>query len=81
MIPRPLLATLVFALPILTLTFGVVMGASSLSGGLGDAAGARGLFWVAIAALVLLVIDSVALLVVLGLRALNERRDDHRGDV
>jgi hypothetical protein len=74
MIPRSLLAILVFALPILVVTFGVVLGASALADGLGDAAGSRGLFWVAMATLVLIVIDALLMLVVLGLRALDERR-------
>jgi hypothetical protein len=76
MIPRSFLVTLVFALPILVVTFGVVLGASALASGLGDAAGSRGLFWVAMVALVLLVIDAVLMLLVLGLRALDERRDN-----
>ena len=74
MIPRSLLAILVFALPILVVTFGVVLGASALADGLGDVAGSRGLFWVAMATLVLIVIDALLMLVVLGLRALDERR-------
>ena len=76
MIPRWFLVTLVFALPILVVTFGVVLGASALAGGLGDAAGSRGLFWVAMAALVLLVVNTLLMLIVLGLRALDERHDN-----
>jgi hypothetical protein len=72
MIPRSLIVTTVFGLPILALTFGVVLGASALAGELGDVAFARGLFLAAIGALVLLVIDVLALLVILGLRALEE---------
>jgi hypothetical protein len=75
MIPRAFLATFVFALPILIVTFGVVLAASALANALGDAAGARGLFWVAMGALMLLVVDALLLLVVLGIRALEERRD------
>ena len=78
MIPRWFLATLVFALPILVVTFGVVLGSSALASGLGDTAGSHGLFWVAMVALVLLVIDVVLMLMVLGLRALDERRDDNQ---
>ena len=52
MIPRWFLTTLVFALPILAVTFGVVLGASALTSTLGDAAGAYGLFWCAMAALI-----------------------------
>lgn len=75
MIPRWLLTTLVFALPILVVAFGVVLGASSLAAGLGDASGARGLFWFAMAALILLVIDALLLITLLGIRALEERTD------
>jgi hypothetical protein len=78
MIPRWFLYTLVFALPILVVTFGVVLGASALAQGLGDVAGSRGLFWVAMAALVLLVIDAVLLLAALGLRALEAPHDEER---
>jgi hypothetical protein len=76
MIPRWLLTTLVFSLPILAIAFGVVLGASLLTRALGDSAGSYGLFWIAMAALILLVIDGLLLLVVLGLRALDEHRDD-----
>jgi hypothetical protein len=76
MISRRFLTTLVFALPILALTFGVVLGASSLTKGLGDTAGSYGLLWCAVATLILLVIDALALLIILGLRALDQSRDD-----
>ena len=75
MIPRWFLAGLVLALPVLIVTFAVVMGASALAGGLGDAAGSRGLFWFAIAALILLIINILLLLAVLGIRAVNESRE------
>lgn len=76
MIPRWLLTALVFALPILALTFGVVLGASALAGSLGDSAGAYGLFWFAMVALIFLVIDALLLLALLGIRAIDDRRDD-----
>ena len=76
MIPRWFLTTLVFTLPILAVTFGVVLGASALTSALGDAAGAYGLFWCAMAALIGLVIDGLLLLVTLGIRAVDERRDE-----
>ena len=76
MISRRFLTTLVFALPILALTFGVVLGPSSLTKALGDAAGSYGLLWCAVAALILLIIDALALLIVLGLRALDQTHDD-----
>jgi hypothetical protein len=76
MIPRPLLTTLVFALPVLAITIGAVLGGAELARSLGDSAGAHGLVWVAIAALLLLVIDAVLLLTLLGLRALNDGEED-----
>jgi hypothetical protein len=79
MIPRWLLTTLVLALPVLVVMFGVVLGASSLAAALGDAAGARFLSWWAITALVLLVIDSVLLLAVLGIHALDRLPHDRGG--
>ena len=78
MISRRLLSTLVFALPILVVAFAVILGAAHLAQGLGDAAGARGLFWTAMGALIALVIDVVLLVGVLGLLALDEPLDEPR---
>jgi len=75
MIPRGFLITLVFALPILVVALAVILGASALAAALGDAAGSRGLLWAAVVSTMLLVMDILLLLVVLGLRALEERRD------
>jgi hypothetical protein len=77
MIPRPLLTILVLAIPVLGLTFGAGLGGSALAGALGDAAGAYGLFWLGMIALLILVIDAILLLVILGLRALDERDGDN----
>jgi len=74
-IPRRLLAVLVLALPVLVVTFAVLAGASMLASGLGDAAGAAALNWVAFGALIVLVIDALLLLAVLGIRAVQE--DEH----
>jgi len=79
MIPRRLLTTLVFALPVLVVGIAVVLVAAALAEKLGDAAGALGLFWTAMAALIALVIDALLLLGILGLRALEESRDENRG--
>jgi len=76
-IPRRLLAALVLALPVLVVTFAVLAGASLLAGGLGDDPGAAALKWVAIGALIVLVIDALLLLAVLGIRA---AQDDERSD-
>jgi hypothetical protein len=75
MIPRPFLITLVFALPILVVALAVILGSAALASALGDAAGSRGLLWVAAVASMILVMDSLMLLVVLGLRALEELRN------
>jgi uncharacterized membrane protein len=80
MIYRPLLTALVLVLPILVLTFAVLLGASSLTGAMGDAAGSYGLFWCAMAALVLLTIDALLLLMVLGIRAIDQREELNRQD-
>jgi hypothetical protein len=79
MIPRPLLTTLVIALPILVMAVAVILAAAKLAEGMGDAAGARGLFWTAMAALILLAMDALLLLGILGLRAL-ENQTDERGE-
>ena len=76
MIPRPLLVVLVFALPILCVTFAVVLGAGALAQGMGDAVGGRVLFWVAMGALMLLVIDALLLLGVLGIKAIGAEASD-----
>ena len=80
MVPRCFLLGLVFALPILVVTFGVVLGASALAQAVGDAAGSRGLFWVAMAALIALVIDALLLLGALGVRALGDRAPGEQAD-
>jgi len=67
---------LVFALPILAMSFGVLLGASGLMESLGDASGAYAMRWVAIADLLLLVIDALCLLTALGLSALVDRERD-----
>lgn len=70
MIPRRLLSTLVFTLPISAVVFGVVAGAALLADGLGDA-GARAVFrGIAALALIILTTDLVLLTTVLGLELL-----------
>jgi uncharacterized membrane protein YqhA len=73
-IPRPVLTVLVFALPLLIVTFAVVLGVSSLTEAMQDEAGARTLRWISVGVLVLAVIDMLLLLCALGLYAL------HHGD-
>jgi hypothetical protein len=73
MLPRWYLTTLVFALPILAISFGAFLGTAELMAALGDAYGARAMRYVAIFAVLLLLIDALCLLVVLGLKALADR--------
>ena len=79
MIPRHLLATLVFGLPILVVSLAVIACGALLAERLGDTAGARGLLWIAIGALLALVIDVVLLVGVLGLMALDRHQNDDEG--
>ncbi len=77
-IPRPLLVTLVFALPLLVVAFAVVMGGYALAQATGDAGGAGVLWWVAMGCLLLTCVDLILLIGVLGARSLgspDERRD------
>ncbi len=75
MLPRWCLTTLTFALPLLAISFGVLLGAAELMGALGDANGAYAVRCVAIADLLLLVIDAICLLTMLGLSALADQSD------
>jgi hypothetical protein len=71
MIPRSVLFTLVFALPLLVVTFAVVMGGHALAQATGDATGAQVLWWVAMGCLMLTCVDLVLLIGVLGARSLG----------
>ncbi len=73
MIPRRLLAVLVLTLPILVVAFAVVMGGQALAQATGDASGARGLFWVGMSCLMLLVVDLLLLVMALGINAMDQR--------
>lgn len=75
MIPRPVLTILVFALPLLIVTFAVVLGVSALTQAMQDEAGARVLRWISVGVLVLAVIDTLLLLCALGMQAL--KHGDH----
>lgn len=82
MVPRRLLFLLVVALPVLVVAFAVLMGAEALARATGDAVGASVLFYVAMSALMLLVVDLVLMVAVLGVAALAEResREDSSRD-
>ena len=78
MIPRPLLTILVYALPVLIVAFGVLMGGYGLAKAVGDPVGGTVLWWIAMGCLVLIVIDVLLLVAALGVSALvaSDRRDD-----
>lgn len=69
MIPRRILATLVFGLPVLTVAFAVLMAGVLLAEGLADPVAARALRWGAIAVLMILTVDGALLIGVLGFQA------------
>ncbi len=71
MVSKRTLTVLVLALPVLVVAFAVVMGGWGLAQGMGDPAGATALRWVAVACLLLLVMDGVLLLMALGLNAIE----------
>jgi len=75
MLPRWCLTTLAFALPLLAISFGVLLGAAELMGALGDANGAYAVRCVAIADLLLWVIAAISLLPMLGLAAVAAQSD------
>ncbi|HPM79319.1 MAG TPA: hypothetical protein PLF81_01400 [Candidatus Anammoximicrobium sp.] len=80
MIPRRVLTTLVFALPLMVFAFAVLMGAAALTQAMQDEAGARVLRWIAAGVLVLAVTDMLLLLCVLGLKALRDDDTPDTGD-
>jgi hypothetical protein len=72
-VPRRLLFALVVALPVLVVAFAVVMGGQALARATGDTVGSSVLFYVAMAALMLLVVDLVLVVAVLGVNALGQQ--------
>jgi len=73
--PRWCLTILVFALPILAISFGAFLGAAELMRALGDRSGAYAMRWVAIVDLLILMIAGLSLLIVLGLAAVADRNN------
>ena len=72
MVPRQVLAFLVFALPVLVVAFGVLMGGFALAQAAKDLAGAQVLWWVAMGGLMLLAVDVLLLVGALGVNALSQ---------
>ncbi|MBC7854525.1 MAG: hypothetical protein IAF94_13915 [Pirellulaceae bacterium] len=71
MVPRRILVVLVLALPVLVVAFAVVMGGWGLAQGMEDPGGAAALRWIAMACLMLLIIDVLLLMMALGLNAIE----------
>jgi uncharacterized membrane protein YgcG len=82
-VPRSVLVVLVFALPVLVVAFGVLMGGAILAQAAQDEGGAIALRWTAAAALMLLIVDLVLLIGALGWNAVSGREgaevDSDRG--
>ena len=76
MIPKKLLAVLAYALPVLVVAFGVVMGGYALSQAAEDKGGACGLWWTAMALLMVLAADVILLVGVLGLGAVSAEQEE-----
>ena len=76
MLPRPILTFLVFTLPILVVSFAVLMGGSALARATEDLAAASALQWIAVGLLILTFVDLILLVGALGLNALSDK-DDH----
>lgn len=73
MISREQLRPLVFAVPVLLAATTVLFVGHGISSGLGDAAGARVLWWIAMAAVMLLAVDCLILLLAIGAKLLDDR--------
>ena len=80
MIPRKVLQTLVFVLPICLVGFAVLMGGATLTQAMKDETGARVLTWVAVGILLIGIMDVLLLVIALGMNALNEDRESSGSD-
>jgi hypothetical protein len=79
-VPRQILRILVFLLPVFVVAFGVLMGGAMLAGATRDAPAATALRWVAMAVLMLGVIDTILLVGALGLKALEDSDRQRESD-
>lgn len=71
MVSRPILAILVITLAVLVVASCVLLGFQALLRFVGDGQGAAVILWIAVASLLLLVIDLVLLVGALGLNAIS----------
>ena len=79
MVPRQVLATLVYALPLLGVTLIVLTGGYALASGTGDKGAAGVMWWIAMSCLILLISDLVLLVAALGINALGREDRERRG--
>ena len=79
MVPKRMLQALVFVLPLAVVGFAVLMGGSGMLRAMNDQEGGAWLAWIAAAFLLVGIADGLMLLIVLGLRALDEHDDSTRG--
>ena len=75
-VPRKVLIVLVFAYPLLIVSFGVLMGGYALLARTGDSSAALAMWRVGGGCLVLLVVDVVLLIGALGINAIATHRSD-----
>ncbi len=80
MVPKKVLQALVFVLPLAVVGFTVLMGGAAMLRAMNDQLGGSVLAWIAVAFLVVAVGDGLMLLIVLGLRALDEHDESTRGE-
>ena len=80
MVSRRFLAILVYALPILVVAFGILMGSQALAEAMRDDAAAMALRWTGIFCLMALILDLLLLVGTLGVDALNKRDNPAQKD-
>lgn len=80
MVSRRFVTFLVVCLPLLIVAFAVLMGGYAVATAAHDATGATALWWIAMACVMLLVMDVLLLLVALGLDHIRQFHDVTRDD-
>ena len=79
MIPRRVIVALLLPAPVLIVSFAVLLGGSALALATGDRPAANVLKWIAVASLMLLVVDLLLLVLALGVNAAGKSADDNAG--
>jgi len=72
------LVILVFGLPVLVVLFAVLMGGAAVADLFQDPVGAKALRWIAVASLMLLLVDAIFLVGLLGFDAIRRREDSEQ---